>query len=103
MACCRFALVISTAATLVSAGNMSGADQDQLRPVVERYCVSCHDGETAKGGLNLAFLLDKEVARHPQVWEKVVRRLRGRDMPPAGRMRPDAGTYAVALVQLEAA
>ena len=89
MACYRFALVLSVTATLVSAGKVSGSDPDQVRPLVERYCVSCHDAETAKGGLNLAFVLDKEVARHPQVWEKVVRRLRGRQMPPAGKKRPD--------------
>src|SRR5207249_9176666 len=41
------------------------------------------------------------VGRHPQVWEKVVRRLRARQMPPAGRKRPDEDTYGAVVSQLE--
>src|SRR5690242_14567811 len=60
-----------------------------VRDVVGRFCVGCHEGENAKGGLDLASVADADVGRHPQVWEKVVRKLRGRQMPPPGRTRPD--------------
>ena len=37
----------------------------------------------------------------PQIWEKVVRRLRARQMPPAGKKRPDESTYDAVLARLE--
>ena len=74
-----------------------------MRAVVGQYCVSCHDADTAKGGLNLAAVAAEDIGRHPQTWEKVVRRLRGRQMPPAGRTRPDEDAYASVVSQLEAA
>src|SRR5262249_28667879 len=36
--------------------------------------------------------LDK-AAEHPEIWEKVVRKLEGGVMPPPGRPRPDAAAY----------
>jgi hypothetical protein len=71
--------------------------------VVGDFCLGCHDAGTAKGGLNLASVLSEDVGRNPQIWEKVVRRLRGRQMPPVGRARPDEDTYAEVVSQLEAA
>ena len=68
---------------------------------MNKYCVSCHDADAAKGGLNLAAVVDDEIDRHPLVWEKVVRRLRARQMPPAGRMRPDEETYLSVVSRLE--
>ena len=80
---------------------VSAEDPTSLRTVVNNYCVSCHDAEVAKGGLDLASVLTDSVSRHPQVWEKVVRRLRGRQMPPAGKTRPDEDTYSSVVTQLE--
>ena len=71
--------------------------------VVGRYCVGCHDAGTAKGGLDLTAVAAADVAHHPLVWEKVVRRLRGRQMPPTGKARPDEDTYAAVVSQLETA
>jgi hypothetical protein len=69
--------------------------------VIEPYCVNCHDTDTAKGGLNLGAVAAEHVDRSPQVWEKVVRRLRGRQMPPDGKKRPDEDTYESVVSQLE--
>ncbi len=74
-----------------------------VQAVVGEFCVTCHAGEGAKGGLDLASAAAGEIARRPEVWERVARRLRGRQMPPAGRKRPDEDTYAAVLSQLEAA
>src|SRR5689334_20060739 len=69
--------------------------------VDEQYCVSCHDGASAKAGLDLAGVMDQDAARHPEIWEKVVRRLRGHQMPPVGRERPSDAVYASTVSQLE--
>jgi len=69
--------------------------------LVEDYCVSCHDDEEKKGGLSLA-LVSPDVARDPEVWEKIVRKLRARQMPPVGRKeRPDEATYDATIRSLE--
>src|SRR4029079_4687979 len=38
---------------------------------------------------------------NPEIWEKVVRKLRGRMMPPPGRPRPDEKTYDDVVASLE--
>src|SRR5688572_10818246 len=72
-----------------------------LSGVVERYCNDCHDKETHKGNLDLATAIAKDVTANPQVWEKVVRRIRARQMPPADKKRPDESTYKTVLSELE--
>ena len=71
------------------------------RSLIGKFCVSCHDADEPKGGLNLAAVMADNVDRHPLVWEKVVRRLRARQMPPAGELRPSEATYAAVVTQLE--
>src|SRR5262245_36183438 len=83
------------------AGEPAGEEAVLVRAVVGQYCVGCHDGDTAKGGLNLTSVLDEDFGLHPTVWEKVARRLRGRQMPPEGKKRPDEKTYASVVSQLE--
>ncbi len=74
-----------------------------VRTLVGQYCLGCHDADTARGGLNLAAAVSEEIGRQPQVWEKVVRRLRVRQMPPEGRKRPSEEGYAAVVAQLETA
>ena len=45
----------------------------------------------------------EHVGEHAEAWEKVVRKLRARAMPPVGRARPDRATYAVVAAALETA
>jgi hypothetical protein len=63
------------------------------RATLDRYCVSCHNGRVNAGGLALDTLDVSKVSGDPATWEKVVRKLRGRMMPPAGLPRPDDATY----------
>src|SRR5688500_4456465 len=97
----RVTLVLSAAAALALAGEAFGEEPTSVRVVVGQFCTGCHDAESARGGLNLAAVVSEDVGRHPQVWEKVVRRLRGRQMPPAGRKRPEEDAYASVVSQLE--
>ena len=50
---------------------------------VEQYCISCHDNLEKKGELSLE-MVPADVAQQPEIWEKVVRKLRARQMPPVG-------------------
>jgi Protein of unknown function (DUF1592)/Protein of unknown function (DUF1588)/Protein of unknown function (DUF1585)/Protein of unknown function (DUF1595)/Protein of unknown function (DUF1587) len=65
------------------------------------YCLDCHDGQVSKGKLNLEAVLAQAPTQHSDLWEGVVRRLQTRQMPPAGKKRPDEATYRAVLEQLE--
>ena len=76
------------------------------RALLDRYCVACHNDRTLQAGLTLQSI-DTErvghVADEVEAWEKVVRKLRGRAMPPPGRPRPEPEAYDAAAHVLETA
>ena len=96
--------------------NMHGAQQPSTTPstlgarldratvntFVTQHCTRCHDGDAKKGGLDLDALRAADVEAHPLAWEKVVRKLAARQMPPAGKPRPDERTYESFVAALEA-
>jgi mono/diheme cytochrome c family protein len=63
------------------------------RALLDQYCVTCHNQRMKAGSLALDGLDVNRIGENPQTWEKVVRKLRGGVMPPAGRPRPDRATY----------
>ena len=65
----------------------------ESRAVLDKYCVTCHNENLRTAGLMLDKLNLGQVSEDAQVWETVVRKLRGGVMPPAGRPRPDKATY----------
>jgi mono/diheme cytochrome c family protein len=64
-----------------------------VKEVVDRYCVSCHDAEVKKGDLDLDQMGREGLTAYPEVWEKVVRKMRARQMPPVGKERPTEKVY----------
>jgi len=69
--------------------------------VVRQYCVTCHSDRAKAGGLSLASFDAATAAEHPDVTEKMIRKLRAGMMPPAGAKRPDAATLAALTTALE--
>jgi len=69
--------------------------------VFTQYCVTCHNARLKTAG----FVLDPagltDVNAGAETWEKVVRKLRARAMPPAGAPRPDNATYDSTATFLE--
>jgi len=63
------------------------------KETLQLYCVGCHSGPTPFAGLNLEPLDFNNLEAHGDIWEKLVRKLRGRQMPPAGMPRPEEATY----------
>jgi hypothetical protein len=72
-----------------------------LRPTLDRYCIGCHNQKLKTAGIALDDSPD--VAANPELWEKVVRKLGTRTMPPAGLPRPDEATYLSILSTVESA
>jgi hypothetical protein len=69
--------------------------------LINQYCVGCHNAKLKTGGLALDTANVENVNQSPEVWEKVVRKVRARYMPPAGMPRPDEKSYQSLLSYLE--
>ncbi len=63
--------------------------------------MECHNDRLKTAALALDTLDLAKIAANPEVWEKVVKKLRGRMMPPLGRRRPDDNTYNSVVTYLE--
>jgi hypothetical protein len=70
--------------------------------VFNKYCVACHNSKLKTGGFVLNPSELEHVGAHGEQWEKVVKKLRTRAMPPAGLLRPDEATYDSTAAWLEA-
>lgn len=92
----RWLIGISCAAGIVSAGSKVfslSENQAAQRPesqwsTIETYCFGCHNEGVRAGNLFLDQLDAGSVSRHPEIFEKAVRKLRGRQMPPPGTPQP---------------
>ena len=104
-------IFIWTGIALAAAGSLAAAELQapeaslppaaQARATINKYCVTCHNEKVRTAGL----LLDKADAEHPgdnaAVFEKVVHKLRTREMPPGGMPRPDNAAYESLAAYLE--
>ena len=110
----RVAIVIGVASLLCAGGESTVVGRGLKTPplpakpavgphiaLVDEYCLSCHDKDHEKGKLVLETVAADDVTEHPEIWEKVVRKLRARLMPPVGKERPDDPTYDSVVSFLE--
>ena len=65
------------------------------------YCVGCHNDTSKTGGVSFEDITAASVSQDPELFEKAVRKLRGRVMPPPGAMQPDAKTVDSLVAYLE--
>src|SRR5713101_8225415 len=72
------------------------------RALLDQYCVTCHNDRTKTANLSLAQLDLATVGDHPELWEKVVRKLRAGVMPPPDVKRPPLEEYEALRDWLEA-
>jgi hypothetical protein len=77
------------------------ASSPSTRAVLDTYCVTCHNQRLRTAGLALDSLDVTTPGANPEVWERVIEKLRARAMPPPGLPRPDAATYQAVAGWLE--
>lgn len=99
-----FCLHRSLPFAIASFGLVLSTPSDAAPPValMERYCIDCHDDGVQKGDLDLNSILRDPLAEHSSTWEKVVTKMNARQMPPAGKDRPDEAGYQAAVDALMA-
>jgi hypothetical protein len=108
-------LVLAGLVMVSTAGSYHGAQGQQQGPgartttppvpasdaFINRYCLSCHNDRTKIAGLALNSVDVNNVSEDVELWEKVVRKLAARAMPPAGRPRPGEADYEAFVSHLE--
>src|SRR5262249_2057805 len=57
--------------------------------LVKQYSSGCHNDKAKIGGVTFDGITAASVAKNPELFEKAVRKLRGRVMPPPGAKQPD--------------
>ncbi|MFN0101749.1 MAG: DUF1592 domain-containing protein [Bryobacteraceae bacterium] len=71
------------------------------RQFQERYCATCHNESLKSGGLSLAKADWSRPGMQPELWEKVVRKLRTGVMPPPNMPQPSGAERLAILTGLE--
>ena len=86
-----------------TAGRSAASPAEPYRALVSTYCLSCHNSKVKAGKLELDALTSEDLGAHTEAWEKVVHKLRARQMPPQGSKQPDSQAHGAAVSALEAA
>jgi len=72
-----------------AAAATTAGSSEQAKATIAAYCTTCHSSQAKAGGLALDNLNVDAVANDAAIWEKAVRKLRGRLMPPPGAKQPE--------------
>src|SRR5690348_14507049 len=67
----------------------AAASGDAQLATVKQYCSGCHNAKLKTGGASFEGITAASIAKDPELFEKAVRKLRGRVMPPPGAKQPD--------------
>src|SRR5688572_18515743 len=76
-------------------------DAEKHLGTIKQYCVACHNDRAKTGGVSFEGMTAQSIGQHADVFEKAVRKLRGRVMPPPGSRQPDASTADALVAWLE--
>ena len=96
-------LAATCAADEPSPAPSRNVDNQILEQFIKANCVDCHDNVTKTAGLALVGEMVADIDRNVEVWEKVVRKLTSRQMPPKGEPRPTERDYDAIVSWLESA
>src|ERR1051326_849016 len=77
--------------------------QSPQQTLVNQYCVTCHNQRAKTANVMFDTMDVADMSKHPEIWERAVRKLRGGMMPPPGARRPDQASIEGLASYLEAA
>ena len=98
------AVVKHAAVASPSAPGAASADATHYRAWLNQYCVTCHNARTpqpANDPVNLESATLDDPIKNAATWERVLRKLSVRAMPPTGMPRPQEAEYAAFTTWLE--
>src|SRR5437667_8667750 len=93
------AILVSSAGAVFTTAQTAPApkDADAQLATIKQYCAGCHSDRMKSAGVSFDGLTAENIGQRADVFEKAVRKLRGRVMPPPGARQPD-GAAVDALV-----
>jgi len=93
----------SSASRGVPAAQSPAAAQspDAQLATIKQYCVTCHNDRAKIGGVSFEGITADSVGQRAEVFEKAVRKLRGRVMPPPGAKQPQSEATDSLITWLE--
>jgi len=77
------------------------APADAQLAVVKQYCSGCHSDKLKTGGVSFEGITAASIAKDPDLFERAVRKLRGRVMPPPGMPQPTGKAVDTLVAWLE--
>ena len=80
---------VLTASQVTTTSPQTSEVQTQLA-TIKQYCATCHNDRVKTAGVSFEGVTPESIGQHADVFEKAVRKLRGRVMPPPGARQPDA-------------
>jgi hypothetical protein len=93
---------VAAALVFLSASPYAQTPSDKHRATLDQYCVTCHNDRLKTSNLSLEKRDLATVGDHPDIWERVVRKLRAGVMPPPDIRRPPLADYEALRDFLEA-
>jgi len=97
----RPSVLLVAAASLAAACGGRPDSAAEHAALLDAHCIECHNAADATGGLVLEARNLAAIGADAEIWEAVVRKLRGRMMPPPGGPRPDAAAVDGFVAWLE--
>ncbi|HEY8518880.1 MAG TPA: DUF1592 domain-containing protein [Gammaproteobacteria bacterium] len=95
------AVIAAAYAGLLGPWRASARDAELAADTFRRYCVDCHDRAIASGNMVIEPSALADVGAHAERWEKVLHKLRTREMPPPDEPRPEPAVYRRVAAYLE--
>ena len=80
----------------------ASADAERHLATITQYCVACHNDRTKAAGVSFQGVTAASIGDHAETWEKALRKLRGRQMPPPGSRQPDQKEIDAFVAWMEA-
>src|SRR5688572_25915359 len=91
---------VFTAPQQTTAVPQAPGPQGQLA-TIQQYCVGCHNDRAKIAGVSFQGITPDSIGQHREVFEKAVRKMRGRVMPPPGARQPDAAAIDSLVAYVE--
>ena len=98
--CLLVGLAVACGLAAISPARSAAATPAPQQRMVSDYCVACHSSDAKIAGLDLETASSRPLTDSAAIWERVVRKLRARQMPPLGSPHPDEAAYTEVLASL---
>ncbi|MBZ5635463.1 MAG: DUF1592 domain-containing protein [Acidobacteriia bacterium] len=94
-------VAVFTAPSRSQAQSQAPAPADVQLATIKQYCSGCHSDRAKTGGVSFEGITAASITKDPDLFEKAVRKLRGRVMPPPGAKQPDGKAVDSLVAWLE--